>query len=98
MIPETPTALLIREEQHFLDNFHPKVISLTPQLLSGLWFLVGIALKKVKEQTNKAQLCKALLNEAKMERNPGLMRCRCSDSSGYVPPFAKEEVSEHSGP
>ena len=62
------TALLIQEEQHFSDNFHPKVISLTPQLLSDLWFLVGIALKKVKEQTNRAQLCRALLNEAKMER------------------------------
>lgn len=67
MIPETSKALLIREEQHFLDNFHPKVVSLTPQLLSDLCFLVGIALKKVKKQTKQAQLCKALLNEAKME-------------------------------
>lgn len=51
----------------FLDDSHAKVVSLTPQLLSDLWFLVGIALKKVKKQTKQAQLCKALLNEAKME-------------------------------
>ena len=68
VIPETSTASLNQEEQHFSDDFHPKFISLTPRSPSDLWFLVGIALEKVKRQTNKAQLREASLNEAKMER------------------------------
>lgn len=68
MLPEASTGAVL--------GFHLKVIFLIPpSLLSDLWFLVGIALQKVKrtpKQQIRAWLCRALLNEAKVERKePG---------------------------